>query len=111
MLEEKTEAAFTRFFLDPLPTHSELLACALVPSKILDGCVEAGSRDLRCSICSFPTHVFEPDPEGLEDEVVAQIIQDFPDWQPSQGICVQCADLYRALPLSAAAAEQLPRIV
>ena len=111
MLGEKTEAAFTRFFQASFPTHSELLACALAPSEILAGCVEAGSRDLRCPICNFPTYVFEPDPEALEDGVVARIIQDFSDWQPPQGICVQCADLYRALPLSEAAEKQLPRIV
>jgi hypothetical protein len=62
----------------------------------------------RCPLCRFPTYAPEPNPEQLAAEVVARIVADFADWQPRHGLCGQCAELYRARPLSAGAAESLP---
>jgi len=80
------EGEFARFFDQPFHTHAELLERALRPGA---------GREGRCPLCRLPTRVFEPQPEGLPPGVLARIRGDFPSWEPGQGVCRQCADLYR----------------
>jgi citrate synthase len=61
-----------------------------------------------CPLCRFPTYTFESEPARLRAEVLDAIKEDFPNWTPSHGLCIQCADLYRARQLSMAAAKLLP---
>lgn len=109
MLEGKTEECFQRFFGVDQPKHSELAAFALHPRAIaghfIDGPTAAGRH---CPLCRFPTHRFEPEPENLDADLLAAIRRDFPYWTSAQGLCAQCADLYRASHLSMAAARALP---
>ncbi len=108
MLGEQTEQHFSRFFdIDP-HTHGELVAVAQNPGATPLAGTSKFQPGGRCPLCHFPTHTFEPDPEALDGNVIAEINRDFPDWQPSLGLCRQCADLYRARRLSLAAAAQLP---
>jgi hypothetical protein len=97
--------AFARFFDTDRHTHTELVAFACNP----DGVSDTPSHGGRCPLCRFPTYAFESEPERMSAAVTARIHRDFPAWQPSQGLCPQCADLYRAQPLSTAAVQQLPR--
>lgn len=96
MLQEETAKVFDYFFGGESHTHAELLSFAFNPT---DGCsrkapvLHPGSR---CALCQFPTHAFERRPEDLPAEVIRQINRDFPEWRPAQGLCPQCADLYRA---------------
>lgn len=54
-----------------------------------------GAGGVRCPLCHFPTR------DGIrawdgEWAPIAQAIQaDYPDWMPTHGACVQCAELYR----------------
>lgn len=108
MPERNGARAFSRFFDQEGWTHPKLLAFALDPGAVAtttDGTASAGSR---CSLCGFPTHAFAGEPERLPAEAIAAIVTDFPQWQPSHGLCLQCADLYRARELSLRAAESLP---
>jgi hypothetical protein len=98
-------AAFARFFDTGPHTHAELLAAA----RELGGNPRKPGQSGRCPLCRFPTYVFEPHPEYLPTPVIARIAQDFPAWRPAHGLCVQCADLYRAQPFAAAAVRVLPR--
>ncbi len=108
MLGEQTEQHFSSFFDIEPHTHSMLVAFALNPgATTLAGTLQSHAGG-RCALCRFPTHSFEPHPEGLDKNVVDEIKGDFPGWQPSLGLCRQCADLYRARRLSLAAAAQLP---
>lgn len=77
---------FARFFDQPFHTHAELLDRALRPGA---------GREGRCPLCRLPTQVFEPRPEGLPPQVLARLRGDFSAWDPGQGLCRQCADLYR----------------
>ncbi len=46
----------------------------------------------RCPLCRFPTYVWSP---PLEPRVVSIVRLDFPRWQPDEGVCERCAELYR----------------
>jgi hypothetical protein len=90
MLGERAEAAFERFFSAASLRHAELAAFTVDP----------GSGRGCCALCRFPTHTFEPRPDELPSAVRERIGSDFPEWKPAAGLCLQCADLYRARALS-----------
>ena len=94
MLGLDAERRFERFFHGPRPSHGELLSFA--------GSVE-GRAAGRCPLCRFPTVRFRREPEALDPQVQNAIRRDFPSWNPSQGICMQCADLYEARVFTGAA--------
>jgi hypothetical protein len=83
---------FARFFDGGDHPHAELVACARNPAQAL-GLPEAADR--RCPLCAFPSYDFEPGPENLPIPLVERIQAHFPAWDPGQGLCRQCADLYR----------------
>lgn len=85
-LGERAEAEFERFFNAASLRHAELVAFAVDPPSG-GGC---------CPLCRFPTHAFEPEPERLPPATRERIRSDFPEWEPAAGLCLQCADLYRA---------------
>jgi hypothetical protein len=89
-LGERAEALFERFFGAGSLRHAELVAFAVNP--------ESGRG--YCPLCRFPTHAFEPEPHRLAIATRARIRSDFPEWEPAAGLCLQCADLYKARTLS-----------
>lgn len=108
MLEEKAEQCFQRFFDVAQPRHADLAAFALDPRAIAGQTQKPTATGTRCSLCKFPTHSFEPEPENMPEHVLAAIRRDFSHWTPACGLCLQCADLYRARQLSTAAATAFP---
>ncbi len=103
-LDSNREAAFDHFFNHPAPTHAAMMAFVVAAST-------AGRAAPRvCALCGCPTVDAEPDCEALGPVVLARIAEDFPGWRPADGCCRQCADLYRALPLSLAEAAALPGV-
>ncbi|MEK7334457.1 MAG: hypothetical protein AAB222_03935, partial [Candidatus Binatota bacterium] len=107
MLAEDIEDLFSRFFDREPHTHAELVAFVFDPRAVV-GTYEGYYPGARCPLCGFPTYTFEPEPERLAPEVANQITQDFPHWQCADGLCTQCADLYRARNASASATQSLP---
>jgi hypothetical protein len=108
MLGDETERIFEMFFAKERHSHPEFVAFAQNPRAALDygpGAIQPGSR---CALCGFPTYNFEPCPERLDKATIGEIVNDFPRWRPSDGLCEQCAELYRARRLSMAAARLLP---
>lgn len=104
----ETEQLFSHFFNGESHNHAQLVAFAQNP-RVASGLWHIGLYPGgRCSLCGFPTYSLEPEPVCLPAEVVTQITRDFPDWCPSDGLCVQCADLYRTCAISARAAQDLP---
>ena len=93
MLEAEAEAHFERLFHGSRPSHHEFLSFA----RSVEGRA-AG----RCPLCRFPTARFRGEGAPLDTRVEEAIRRDFPDWSLSQGICVQCADLYEARAFSGA---------
>ncbi len=55
-----------------------------------------GAGGVRCPLCHFPTRDGVRAWDGEWAPVAQAIHADYPDWTPTQGACVQCADLYRA---------------
>lgn len=87
----------TELFFDREPhTHAELAAFAIDPPLAIGLAHQRDASGSRCPLCVLPTHAFVAEPQSLEEEVLAAIRRDFPQWQPELGICLQCADLYRA---------------
>jgi hypothetical protein len=87
MLGSEAEGHFERFFHGPRPSHGDFLSFA----REVDGRA-AG----KCPLCRFPTARFRGEGEPLKPEVEDRIRRDFPEWSVSEGICMQCADLYEA---------------
>lgn len=103
MLGEKAAPEFSRFFDEQGRTHRELVALAVDP-----GAGRGFHAGNRCPLCGFVTHAFADEPAGLPAGIIAAIVTDFPAWQPSEGLCLQCADLYSAREISLRAAGLLP---
>jgi hypothetical protein len=108
MLDKECEEFFERFFDAAEPRHKELAAFAFDPRAATDNLSNQAVAGTHCSLCRFPTHAFESAPANLGADVLAAIKEDFPDWTPAKGLCVQCADIYRARQLSMAALRFLP---
>ncbi len=91
---EEAEKALAGLYAGDWGTHAELVRFAAAPA----GRAERPrlAPGMRCPLCRFPTYAPEPAPEQLPAEVVEQVRADFPNWQPTDGLCIQCADLYRA---------------
>jgi len=96
MLGDQTEEIFKHFFEATSPTHPELAAFALNPSRFVGGDRQGPSPGERCPLCRLPTHAFEPDPDRLPPELLGRVRDGFPEWEPRDGLCRQCADLYRS---------------
>ena len=108
MLDGDCEEHFKRFFDAAELRHKELAAFAYDPRAATDNLSNQAVAGTHCSLCRFPTHAFAADPANLGADVLAAIKEDFPDWTPAKGLCVQCADIYRARQLSMAALRFLP---
>jgi hypothetical protein len=108
MIEEKSDESFKRFFDGDQPRHTEIAAFAMDPRAIAGENNRPNAAGTHCPLCKFPTHSFEPEPESLPRDLLTAIQRNFPQWTPAQGLCGQCADLFRASRLSMAAAMALP---
>ncbi len=107
MFGQQSESLFGRFFDHEPHTHVELVAFVFDPRAIV-GTAKGPHQGSRCPLCGFPTYTFEPEPERLSPELILQITRDFPAWQCADGLCVQCADIYRAHAVSTSASQILP---
>jgi hypothetical protein len=92
MLGASADVAFARIFHEWPLTHAELVAFAADPRARGDR-FSLGPGG-RCPLCRFPTYA--PEPDQLAPAVLSAIAKDFPGWQHTDGLCRQCADLYRA---------------
>lgn len=108
MLHELAEQSFERLFDAEQPKHSELASFALDPRGAAGQHSRSTLAGTFCALCKFPTHVFEPAPDSLGEDVLALIAIDYPRWTVAQGLCAQCADLYRGRQISLAALKTLP---
>lgn len=96
MLGDRLEEAFDRFFGGDPRTHADLVRFAAEPERALGLDRSGPHAGERCPLCGSPTHAFELDPERLPEPMRELIRRGFPGWDPADGLCRQCADLYRA---------------
>lgn len=107
MLDPHAEAVFARVFGGTLGTHAALMAVAGEPETALGGVRHGRHAGERCPVCESPTHVFQPEAERLPAGVHDGIRRSLPGWEPADGLCRQCADLY-LVRLPATAREARP---
>lgn len=81
-------------------THAEILAMAKDPNTLLERVGEVSPGGLPqsvllpgspCPLCRFPTYAWR---EAFEEAVIGLIKSDFPNWQPQEGACERCAEVY-----------------
>ena len=108
MLQDRLEELFSRFFDSEQPKHIDLARFAFDPRQASGSLQRHAAPGTHCPLCKFPTHAFEAESNNLGAHVLSAINEDFPNWAPSLGLCIQCADLYRARQMSMAAAKLLP---
>jgi len=96
-LGDETEECFEKIWGGERPLHSVFVALATEPEVAFGLDRISTERGRRCPLCGFPTVEFDPDAGGFPPEVREEIRLDFPSWKTEQGLCRQCADLYRAL--------------
>jgi hypothetical protein len=97
---EKLESLFSYFFDHAPHTHQELLSFAQNPEKWLAGTtdIERGFKSIPsskgwCALCRFPSFQLI-NAVDLSIDLLAQIQQEHPTWNPQEPICWQCKDLY-----------------
>ena len=102
--EEGAAAAFARLRGAERLTHADLLALARDPAGRGECSPPSpGVPGGLCPFCRFPTHDWYTDPEDLPAAARAGMAASLPSWSPGEGICGQCALLYRSrapLPVS-----------
>ncbi len=108
--QEQAREEFQKLFDSDSQTHSGLMALAGNPQIRIDPLHTSSSGPQICPLCRCPTYLLLDLVSEVPDEVRDEVVLDFPAWRPEQGLCCQCADLYRARDLSRAAQAALPRI-
>jgi len=104
-LGDEAPRVFARFFDDPAPSHRAIIAFVASPAA------EEGAAGPRaCPLCGCPTTAFAGDLSDLPSETLAEIGGAYPGWTAATGCCPQCADLYRARPMSLRSAAALPGV-
>lgn len=82
------------------PSHRELLAMARDPRRLFKPTGEMVEEGLPkkvllpgalCPLCRFPTYRWG---EDFEEEVAKRIKEDFPAWEPEEGACERCVEVY-----------------
>ncbi len=102
MLGEDLEERFSDWFEGSVHTHQEMLDFATNPETCRFQ-VTSG----RCPLCRFPSFHLQ-DGQLIPEHATREIVADFPAWNPAQGLCPQCADLYSSRKLSRSAEKMLP---
>jgi hypothetical protein len=109
MLGERLEEAFEQWFGTSRPAHAEIMEFARNPPASAGLAPHAARTTESCPLCRSPGAVDFPEAGSLPADLVAEIRRDFPAWRAADGICRQCAGLYRSRPLARAAFSLLPK--
>ena len=98
------DAAVTRVIDASGLTHERLLEWANSPEQLFGRHSMSPARDEPapgepCPVCGCATHDW-CDLKETDHGAIGAVRRDFPQWQPSKGICRQCADIYAAIDAS-----------
>lgn len=90
------EESFQRVAGDECPRHELLVTLAgREPSGVgLGKDQDTPRRGEACPLCQFPTFDWMEPPSSIAVEVAAAIQATFSSWQPSDGICCRCHEVY-----------------
>lgn len=81
------------------PNHAVLLACAERPAELARWCPgvhpdAARTRRSTCPACSFPAFPVCRDAGDLPPAALAAVRADVPGWDPADGLCDRCREVY-----------------
>ncbi len=107
--EDSRDLIFKKLWDAEVPlTHDRMVEMAKDINKVLELAAEGRSPEefkeetkkvgplpgTTCSLCGFPS--FDWVEEVANDEETAKVInEDFPDWEPHDGVCSRCAEYYK----------------
>ena len=82
-------------------THDEIVELAKDANKLLARFTDRKEKiflpGTPCPLCKFPTyHWMDSIGERVDEKVIKGIQRDFPDWNPSNGACERCIEVYQA---------------
>ncbi|MBS1257755.1 MAG: hypothetical protein MAG551_00802 [Candidatus Scalindua arabica] len=107
--EESRELIFSEMWDSEEPmTHNKMVELSKDTNKVL--ALAVGSRSAEelvedtkklgplpgttCTLCGFPS--FDWVEEAAEDDDIVKVLkEDFPDWEPQDGVCSRCAEYYK----------------
>ena len=107
--EDSRDLIFTKMWVAEEPmAHDTMVELSKDTNKVL--ALAAGGRSSEeliedtkklgplpgttCTLCGFPS--FDWVEEVAEDEDIVKILkEDFPDWEPQDGVCSRCAEYYK----------------
>jgi len=107
--EDSRDLIFTKMWVAEEPmAHDTMVELSKDTNKVL--ALAAGGRSSEeliedtkklgplpgttCTLCGFPS--FDWVEEAAEDEDIVKILkEDFPDWEPQDGVCSRCAEYYK----------------
>ena len=107
--EDSRDLIFTKMWVAEEPmAHDTMVELSKDTNKVL--ALAAGGRSSEeliedtkklgplpgttCTLCGFPS--FDWAEEAAEDEDIVKILkEDFPDWEPQDGVCSRCAEYYK----------------
>ncbi len=88
------DAIFDRLWRDPAPTHAGLVALAAGRAAR-----EPHQPGAPCPLCAFPTHHWA---DAGEPALIRAIRTDVPGWEPADGLCDRCLEMYEIRSLTQA---------
>lgn len=105
----EVQQRFLSFFDSDNQTHDGLLRFAQRPGGAFERLSAENPQSRTCPLCRFPSYYLLAG-DALPLETIQEIKADFAEWRLDDGLCPQCADLYRARDLSRSAEAALPRM-
>ncbi|HVR75644.1 MAG TPA: hypothetical protein VMT52_15020 [Planctomycetota bacterium] len=108
MLRERTHDCFTRWGLETIPRHPDLLRYALDPAAEAGLAADRPAAIGVCPVCHCAAHADALQAAAISPAIMEELRLEFPAWQAEDGICRRCVELYEARPLSRHAAGVLP---
>ena len=91
---EKREDVFETLWRNPAPRHGDLLAMASDPRDLSS--VHEPLPGASCPLCGFSTFRWA-DASRLDAHLRELITAEFPTWEPSQGLCQRCLQVFNHL--------------
>lgn len=108
--QEQSKVMFDNLWARESMTHKEIMNMAMDMMQLVGAVGDATAVEIveekrkankpgaPCPLCQFPTYKwakeFDPDDENAK-KVHKAIQVDFPKWQPQDGICERCEELYK----------------
>jgi hypothetical protein len=90
--EEILRERFECLWINPVPTHEALLELVDLARPQRTGSPRPGGP---CALCGFPTFAWARPELLAEAGLRAAIVREFPAWEPQDGACTRCGDIYR----------------